>query len=82
MEHWLATTGALITAITVIYASARQALKRAVGAFHNMLAVWRLPECVESLTKAVGTLTTELAHLRGEPPEVPDKPTHRRGSSG
>lgn len=83
MVHWLVTTGALISAIAAVYAGARRGVRRTLATLHTAAAVWRLPECVESLTKVVEALTTEIAQLRAAASRAtPQTPEHRPFGEG
>lgn len=64
MTHWLVIAGSIVGAVTVLYTAARRALRRLLAAVRTAIALWRLPECVESLTTAVGKLTAEVSQLR------------------
>lgn len=77
-QHWVIAAASFVGALGVLYAAVRQLLQRAMRALHNALAVWRLPECVESLTQAVETLTEELTQLRGNVQHAEHRSMYRR----
>jgi hypothetical protein len=77
LGHWVIVAATITGALGVLYAAARRAVRRGLALLRNALAVWRLPECVELLTQAVGTLTAELAQVRALLKPAPEH--HRFG---